>query len=158
MRTYGPLLPKSDGDVVRAVIDHNVWVSGLISQRGASYQIFEAFAQGRFQFVTCLELLDELAEVLCSPRLAKYGITLADAREFRALLLDGAALVSVSRPSRVCRDPDDDLLIETALIGRASVIVTGDSDLIDDPAVSKFLGDAGIRVLEPFEFIGVLPA
>jgi len=46
-----------------------------------------------------------------------------------------------------CRDPDDDKLLETALMGDADCLVTGDGDLL---AMSPF---HGIPVLTPAEFL-----
>ncbi|MYF08683.1 MAG: putative toxin-antitoxin system toxin component, PIN family [Rhodospirillaceae bacterium] len=46
-----------------------------------------------------------------------------------------------------CRDPDDDKLLETALMGNADCLVTGDGDLL---AMSPF---HDIPVLTPAEFL-----
>ncbi len=46
-----------------------------------------------------------------------------------------------------CRDPDDDKVLETALMGDAECVVTGDNDLL---AMSPF---PGIPVLTPAEFL-----
>ena len=51
---------------------------------------------------------------------------------------------------RVCRDKDDDVVLATALAGKADVIVTGDDDL---PALKAF---RGIRILSPRRFLEVL--
>jgi len=51
---------------------------------------------------------------------------------------------------RVCRDPDDDKLLEIAVVGRADYLVTGDQDLlILDPF-------QGIPILTPAEFLAAL--
>jgi len=46
----------------------------------------------------------------------------------------------------VCRDPDDDQVLATALAGRAVCIVTGDKDLLE---VSCF---EGVKILAPKQF------
>lgn len=46
-----------------------------------------------------------------------------------------------------CRDPDDDKLLETALMGDADCLVTGDGDLL---AMSPF---HDIPVLTPADFL-----
>ena len=55
-----------------------------------------------------------------------------------------------------CRDPDDDKLIETAVMGAADCLVTGDRDLLD---MSPF---QGIPILTPRAFlhetVGLYPA
>jgi len=53
-------------------------------------------------------------------------------------------------PARVCRDKDDDVVIATALAGKADVIVTGDEDLL---ALKKF---RGTQILSPRQFLELL--
>jgi putative PIN family toxin of toxin-antitoxin system len=53
----------------------------------------------------------------------------------------------VALPAPVCRDPDDDLVLATALAGRADVIVTGDEDLLVLGAYE------GIHILSPRQFL-----
>ena len=48
---------------------------------------------------------------------------------------------------RVCRDEDDDVVLATALAGKADVIVTGDEDLL---VLKKF---RGIEILSPRQFL-----
>jgi putative PIN family toxin of toxin-antitoxin system len=51
---------------------------------------------------------------------------------------------------RVCRDKDDDVVLATALAGKADVIVTGDDDLL---MLNEF---RGIRILSPRRFLELL--
>lgn len=46
----------------------------------------------------------------------------------------------------VCRDPDDDVVLATALAARADCLITGDSDLLDLDAFR------GIPILRPAAF------
>jgi putative PIN family toxin of toxin-antitoxin system len=49
----------------------------------------------------------------------------------------------------VCRDPDDDLVIGTAVAGGATFIITGDKDLL-------VLHEAfGVKIVSPNEFISL---
>ena|GEM_PF-1478027 len=53
-------------------------------------------------------------------------------------------------PARVSPDPDDDKYLHTAVVGRASVIVSGDKDLLD-------LGECeGMRIVTPRRFLGMV--
>ena len=51
---------------------------------------------------------------------------------------------------RVCRDEDDDVVLATALTGKADVIVTGDEDLL---VLKRF---RGIEILSPRPFLKLL--
>ena len=48
-----------------------------------------------------------------------------------------------------CRDPDDDMLLETALMGDADCLITGDEDLLE---MTSF---RGIPILTPTTFLSV---
>ncbi len=50
-----------------------------------------------------------------------------------------------------CRDPEDDKLLETAIMGEADCIVTGDQDL---RVMSPF---QDIPILSPTDFLGSIP-
>jgi predicted nucleic acid-binding protein len=50
----------------------------------------------------------------------------------------------------VCRDRDDDKVLETAVAGQADIILTGDRDLL-------ILGEHnGIRILSPRQFVELM--
>ena len=53
--------------------------------------------------------------------------------------------VSIAGAKLGCRDPDDDKLLETALMGQAECLVTGDRDLL---VMSPF---HGVPILTPFD-------
>ena len=53
-------------------------------------------------------------------------------------------------PARVCRDKNNDVVLATALAGKADVIVTGDNDLL---VLKTF---RGIRILSPRKFLELL--
>ncbi|MEO6971547.1 MAG: putative toxin-antitoxin system toxin component, PIN family [Chthoniobacterales bacterium] len=52
----------------------------------------------------------------------------------------------VALAERVCRDKDDDVVLATAVAGRATIIVSGDDLLV----WKKF---RGIRILSPRQFL-----
>lgn len=88
----------------------------------------------------------ELAEVLARPkfdRLSPPGKRMA----FLHLLPAAVDDVELHEIAKVCRDPDDDMVLATALAGRADVIVSGDADLLD---LHPF---RGIPVLTPAAFL-----
>lgn len=51
---------------------------------------------------------------------------------------------------RICRDADDDVVLATALAGRADLLVTGDDDLL---VLKSF---SGIRILSPRQVLELL--
>lgn len=141
----------------RVVIDTNVWVSALLNPRGYPAQILTALGATRFNLLISEPLLEELAEVLARPRIArKYGVTLADIEELVTLLRERGTEVAVTGSVRLCRDPDDDVVLETALKGKADTMVSRDEDIKGDVALAELLRAAGIEVLSVQRFLNLL--
>lgn len=110
---------------MRLVLDTNVLVAALIA-RGTCADLLEHCV--RHHVVVSSELLlDELVEVL----VRKFGQRDRDVRAARKLFQDCFTLVTpapLERPGS--RDPDDDLVLATALGGDCVAIVSGDRDLL----------------------------
>ena len=75
-------------------------------------------------------------------------------RESRAIYLAQlktvSAWVSIAGAKMGCRDPDDDMLLETALMGDADCLITGDGDLLEMTPYQ------GIPILRPATFLNRL--
>lgn len=116
--------------------------------------VLAALRARRFTLVVSQPLLDELHEVLLRPRLVcKYGIMAADVDELTTLLRSRAEMVTISGVIQMCRDPDDDAVIETAVAGQADVLVTRDDDMKSASDVVAALLEAGIAVHSVQRFI-----
>lgn len=57
---------------------------------------------------------------------------------------------------RICRDPDDDMVIGAAVTGKASYLVTRDDDLKSDPRVADLLAERGVAVLTIAKFLALI--
>ena len=117
---------------VRIVLDTNVVMSALL-WRGKPYQLLQAIRQrSDVQIYSSAVLLQELADVLTRPsatkRLALIGKTVHD------VLADYVEAVELVEPATVPRvvpsDADDDHVIAAAVAAGATLIVSGDSDLL----------------------------
>ncbi len=53
----------------------------------------------------------------------------------------------------LCRDPADDFLLETALLGQAGYMVTRDDDLKRDLELIQQMEEQGIQVLSVRQFL-----
>ncbi|PYJ22787.1 MAG: putative toxin-antitoxin system toxin component, PIN family [Verrucomicrobia bacterium] len=120
--------------------------------------LYSAFAAKGF----CEEVLDEAAgdcvTIWSNP--LKQELELLLARRHKIGPATKAALAAYADlcefveplplPARVCRDKDDDIVLATAVAGKANVIVTGDDDLL---ALKKF---RDIRILSPRQFLEFL--
>ena len=91
--------------------------------------------------------LTELNEGVRRPEFDRY-LEPKDREQFMRLLARLAKLVEVTHPVQRCRDPKDDKFLEVAFNGRADVIISGDTDLLE---LHPF---RGIPILSPREFLG----
>lgn len=139
---------------MRAVVDTNVWVSALLTNHGPPAQVRAALGAGKFTLVTSEPLLAEFTEVLSRPRLLrKYALAHTDVDELVDLLRTRAEIVAVQGDLRLCRDPDDDVVIETAIVGRAQALVTRDDDLKGAAELTRALAERGVAVLTVRRFL-----
>jgi putative PIN family toxin of toxin-antitoxin system len=140
---------------LRVVLDTNLYVSALWNPQGLPAQVVAAYQAGRFTLVASAPMLVEVETVL---RRARFASRFGEARitELLNLLQSGAAMVSIAGTLQLCRDPKDNMVIETAVSGRADLIVSGDKDLTDAVEVTNYLAESGIRVLSVRIFISVL--
>lgn len=133
---------------VAVVIDTNVWVSAFLNPDGFPARLILAGKTGSFSIVSSLPLLDELQEVLLRPRIMKIRrATPADVEIFMAGVAAVVHLVPVSGDLSLCRDPDDDIILETSLRGSAIFVVSRDEDVIRDLPLINVLRERGIETI-----------
>ncbi len=63
-----------------------------------------------------------------------------------------ARVVEPTRPIRVCRDPKDDMVLECCRAARASLLITGDRDLVDLD-VTGIAGLRRLRIISPRAYL-----
>ena len=62
-------------------------------------------------------------------------------------------MVAVAGDVRLCRDPDDHVVLETAMRGQAEAAVSRDEDLTRAPELAEYLAAAGISLLTVARFL-----
>ena len=139
---------RRHGMTVVVVIDTNVWVSAFLNPEGFPARLIQAGKTGSFSIVSSLPLLDELQEVLLRPRIMKIrSSTEIDVETFMASSAAVVQLVPVSGELNLCRDPDDDVILETAIQGNAIYVVSRDEDLTRDLDLNDRLREQGIETI-----------
>jgi putative PIN family toxin of toxin-antitoxin system len=140
-----------------ALIDTNVWVSALINPNGPPARLTDAWLQGTFDVVIALPILTEITEVLRRPRIKrKYGIREEEIVQYLQLIAARATIVSVTGAMAICRDPDDDLILEAAVAGGARFLITRDDDLKRDLEFIQHMQERGIQVASVSQFLTIL--
>ena len=113
---------------MRYVLDTNVLVAALRSERGASRKLLLSVLDGEIVALASVPLMIEYEAVLTRPQhLSANGLSIA---ETNAVLDSVAAIVEpiqlhfLWRPR--LKDPGDEMVLETAVNGRADRLVTFD--------------------------------
>lgn len=136
---------------MKAVFDNNIIISALISPMGIAARLVTHWESGMFSVVVTADLLSELGRALGYERIRKRtGFTDADNRLFVTRVREQGIECQRTVTVRVCRDPQDDRVLEAALAGGADYIVTGDNDLL---VLRDF---EGISIVTPRQFLAVL--
>jgi putative PIN family toxin of toxin-antitoxin system len=139
----------------KAVLDTNILVSAFLffERCGVPVELLGKARDEQFTLVSSTPILDELEGVLNRNRgaHARYGYTAAAVRAYRMVLEVEAVLAEPKPPfPRLSRDPDDDVIIATAVAAKADYLVTGDNDLL-------VLGEhQGVRIVTPRQFLDLL--
>jgi len=109
---------------LRLVIDTNVLLAGILVP-GACRDLLRGRAL-LHEWYTSPPLLDELAGKLKG----KLGLLPERTPLYLVYRRRSTLVVPASLPGPICRDPDDDKVIATAIAADADVIITGDKDLL----------------------------
>ncbi|MDO4231208.1 MAG: putative toxin-antitoxin system toxin component, PIN family [Lautropia sp.] len=115
---------------LRVVLDTNV-VASAILWGGKPRELLRLARAGRISLFTSVPMLAELADILERPKFA--GKILASLQTVEQIVEGYAELAAVVSPfpvSGVAPDPDDDVVIGTALAAQAKIIVTGDKPFL----------------------------
>ena len=135
---------------MRVVLDTSIVVAALRSRRGASHRLLELVAHGQVRPLVSTALFLEYEDVLMRPetRLATK-MDAANVEGFLAAFASAAEGVEVNfrwRPQLT--DPNDELVLETAVNGAADALVTHNVRDFRE-AAPRF----GLRVLLPREVL-----
>jgi putative PIN family toxin of toxin-antitoxin system len=110
---------------LRAVLDTNVFVSGIISPSGPPGRILQALRRKEFVLVSSPAINEEILEVFTRPQLQKYHLQEA-LFDIAVILHVQADLIQEKTRVRISPDPDDDKFLAVAVDGQAQYVVTGD--------------------------------
>ncbi|MBD2544012.1 putative toxin-antitoxin system toxin component, PIN family [Planktothricoides raciborskii] len=133
---------------MKVVLDTNIWVSAVI-WGGVPDEIVQLAEQGRITIAMSQELLDELEGTFNKTKLQP---------KLKALGLTGSTVIALIRSSVILypidelnvpelRDPDDTMVLATAIASQADAIITGDMDL------RVLAENQGIKIMAAQDFI-----
>ena len=125
------------------VIDSNVWISALIFG-GNPGKILKLFVDNKVEVVMSEEIMTELRRIIIN----KFPLFVNSLNLLEASLRKDTVFVQLwSITIDASLDVDDNRILETAYIGKAKYIISGDKDLL----VLKKYED--IKILSPVDFL-----
>lgn len=137
---------------IRAVIDTNVFVSGVISPKGSPRKILELAREGIFKAVTSISINHEIFEVIHRNYIYnKYGLTEEIIDDMATFLYEGTILTEdFYTIQKVKKDPEYNKFIACAIEGEADYIISGDGHLLNLKHYK------GIQIVDANSFLKIL--
>lgn len=129
--------------MITAVVDTNVFVSGLLNDSGAPAKLILRWLKGQFEIFVSEQTMQEHEYVL--HHLAE--IEPEKASKLLDELQSSAHRVTITEQLNVCKDPDDDKFLETAVVAKASFLVTKNTKHFPPKAY------AGVRIVAVYKFL-----
>lgn len=134
--------------MLRAVLDTNVLVSGLITL-GKPRELLSIISRREATLVLSREILNEFSKVMRRNKFAEYAKE-EQVERFIKDIESIAELTELKSHTKVVEDPKDNIVISTAIDGEADIIVSGDHHLL---SLKKF---RGIKILSVDEAVDML--
>jgi len=142
---------------MRVVLDTNILVRAAGDEQGLAGRLLHEIVSGSHVLVSSPHILSEIARVLAYPRLqARWQLSEEIVTEFVSRVGDIAEIVFTTTPDRVvAADPDDDPIVQTAVLGEVDVLCTRDAHLLDR-AVVEYCAGHGIQVMNDIDLYRIL--
>jgi len=134
------------------VLDANVYVSAIIRPEGPPGRVIERFLRdAAFEIVLSPAIVEETLRALTYAKVRKYVRGTVDPELwFEDIVLLAELVAGDYEMSAASVDSDDDKYLAAALEGRATLVVTGDPDLL---ALEEH---QGVRVVNPRAFLALI--
>jgi len=138
--------------MIKAVLDTNILVSGLISSKSYPFRIIQSWHQNKFILVVSAEILQEVKRVLNYPKIRKnYCLT---KRIIEQYFYGFQAFSQICQPiekiNLVADDPDDNKFVEAAVSGQVDFLVSGDHHLLN---IKQY---QNIKIITAKKFVQIL--
>jgi putative PIN family toxin of toxin-antitoxin system len=133
--------------MIRACLDTNVWISGIIFG-GSPGKVVQLALDKKFIVIASSAILDEVARVLET----KFEQSSKDVKRLRNRIIQVADIYEPPGELKVIdADPDDDIIVETAVVGNARYLVSGDKKHV--LPLRQF---GLVKIVNPKEFLAFL--
>jgi putative PIN family toxin of toxin-antitoxin system len=134
---------------LRAVIDTNLFISGLFARDSLSAQLQNLWINQEFELVTSLAIIKEVSRVLSYPRIKERFQPNEDnvRRFFRLIFRKAIISKDTYHTDKIVDDPTDNKFLACALEKKADYIVSR------DPHLRNLKHFHGIQIIDATTFI-----
>ena len=131
----------------RVVFDTNIFISAVLSPTGKPFQCTALAKRGIIQSITCREILAEFKEKL----IFKFQYETLRAEYLIEEITGYSELIEINNNLKIINeDPDDDMVMECAILSEANYIITGDRHLLSLGNYEK------IKIIKAVEFLSLI--
>lgn len=110
---------------MRVVLDTGIYVSALITRGTPPDILYQSWVDKEFTLITSTEQIREISRVMGYKKLQKFLNADEAAAMIEALSLYAEVLTELPEV-HLSPDPDDDIILATAIAGKADYLVSGD--------------------------------
>ena len=137
------------GRKIRAVVDTNLFISGLFAKNSLSAQLQDLWINQDFELVTSIEIVKEVSRVLNYPRIRENFKPKDEniKRFFRLIFREAIISKDIYRTNKITDDPTDNKFLACALEKKADYIVSR------DPHLRNIKHYHGIQIIDAKTFI-----
>ncbi len=138
---------------IRAVVNTDVLISGLLSADGPAGEIVDRWLAGEFTLLTSNQMLSECERILAHPTLQQdLRLDNLPKEDLMALLRDRSEKTEVPRSVSpvMVPNPFDEVVLTSAVAGHADYLVTEEEDLL---ALREY---EGVVIVSPERFVQLL--
>jgi len=137
------------GPKLRAVIDTNVFISGLFGKDFLSAKLQDLWINQEFELATSIEILKEVSRVLQYPRIKERFKPKDETirRFFRLVFRKAVITKDLYTTDRITDDPSDNKFLACALEAKADFIVSR------DPHIRNLKQFHGVKIIDVTGFM-----
>jgi uncharacterized protein len=137
-------------DKLRAVVDTNLFISGLFGKDSLSAVLQNLWVHREFELATSIEILREVSRVLRYPRIrGRFQPREENIRRFFRLIFRKAIITKdLYAVDRITDDPSDNIFLACAMEAQADYIVSR------DPHLRNLKRFRGIDIIDVRTFVG----
>src|SRR3989344_7674181 len=111
----------------KVVLDTNILISAL-GWQGKPRLVFEKILNGELELIMSDKQLYEIIRVLDYP---KFNFSHGEKSRFINIILEISTLIKIDKIMNIIKeDPEDNIIITSAIIGNADYIISGDEHLL----------------------------